>query len=172
MGRLNKIMLIGNAGNDAELRYTPNGDGVASFSLAVGNRYTNREGQQIDETEWFRVTSWGRSAEFVSNYIKKGMQVYVEGRLSHSVYQDNAGETKISLEVNARDVQIVQDPQQQPSNPNQEQQANPPQQQANPPQQQANPPQQQANPPQQQANPVQQPSTEPSTEDDPDKLPW
>ena len=58
MGRLNKIMLIGNAGNDAELRYTPNGDGVASFSLAVGNRYTNREGQQIDETEWFRVTSW------------------------------------------------------------------------------------------------------------------
>ena len=165
MGRLNKIMLIGNAGNDAELRYTPNGDGVASFSLAVGNRYTNREGQQIDETEWFRVTSWGRSAEFVSNYIKKGMQVYVEGRLSHSVYQDNAGETKISLEVNARDVQIVQDPQQQPSNPNQEQQANPPQQQANPPQQQANPPQQQA-------NPVQQPSTEPSTEDDPDKLPW
>tara|TARA_B000000460_G_scaffold95551_1_gene66808 strand:+ start:8393 stop:8893 length:501 start_codon:yes stop_codon:yes gene_type:complete len=166
MGRLNKIMLIGNAGNDAELRYTPNGDGVASFSLAVGNRYTNREGQQIDETEWFRVTSWGRSAEFVSNYIKKGMQVYVEGRLSHSVYQDNAGETKISLEVNARDVQIVQDPQQQQANPNQEQQANPPQQQANPPQQQANPSQQQ------QPNPVQQPSTEPSTEDDPDKLPW
>ena len=158
MGRLNKIMLIGNAGNDAELRYTPNGDGVASFSLAVGNRYTNREGQQIDETEWFRVTSWGRSAEFVSNYIKKGMQVYVEGRLSHSVYQDNAGETKISLEVNARDVQIVQDPQQQQTNPNQEQQSNPPQQQSNPPQQQP--------------NPVQQPSTEPSTEDDPDKLPW
>ena len=139
MGRLNKIMLIGNAGNDAELRYTPNGDGVASFSLAVGNRYTNREGQQIDETEWFRVTSWGRSAEFVSNYIKKGMQVYVEGRLSHSIYQDNAGETKISLEVNARDVQIVQDPQQQPSNPNQEQQANPNQAQANPNQAQANP---------------------------------
>jgi len=166
MGRLNKIMLIGNAGNDAELRYTPNGDGVASFSLAVGNRYTNREGQQIDETEWFRVTSWGRSAEFVSNYIKKGMQVYVEGRLSHSVYQDNAGETKISLEVNARDVQIVQDPQQQQTNPNQEQQSNPPQQQSNPPQQQSNPSQQQ------QPNPVQQPSTEPSTEDDPDKLPW
>ena len=166
MGRLNKIMLIGNAGNDAELRYTPNGDGVASFSLAVGNRYTNREGQQIDETEWFRVSSWGRSAEFVSNYIKKGMQVYVEGRLSHSVYQDNAGETKISLEVNARDVQIVQDPQQQQTNPNQEQQSNPPQQQSNPPQQQSNPSQQQ------QPNPVQQPSTEPSTEDDPDKLPW
>ena len=160
MGRLNKIMLIGNAGNDAELRYTPNGDGVASFSLAVGNRYTNREGQQIDETEWFRVTSWGRSAEFVSNYIKKGMQVYVEGRLSHSIYQDNAGETKISLEVNARDVQIVQDPQQQPSNPNQEQQANPNQAQANPNQAQANPNQAQANP-----EPV-------NTDENEEQLPW
>ena len=163
MGRLNKIMLIGNAGNDAELRYTPNGDGVASFSLAVGNRYTNREGQQIDETEWFRITSWGRNAEFVSNYIKKGMQVYVEGRLSHSVYQDNAGETKISLEVNARDVQIVQDPQQQQSNPMQQQQSNPMQQQ------QSNPSQEQ------QSNPSQEVSsnTEPiNTDEDEEKLPW
>ena len=163
MGRLNKIMLIGNAGNDAELRYTPNGDGVASFSLAVGNRYTNREGQQIDETEWFRITSWGRNAEFVSNYIKKGMQVYVEGRLSHSVYQDNAGETKISLEVNARDVQIVQDPQQQQSNPMQQQQSNPMQEQ------QSNPSQEQ------QSNPSQEVSsnTEPiNTDEDEEKLPW
>ncbi len=171
MGRLNKIMLIGNAGNDAELRYTPNGDGVASFSLAVGNRYTNREGQQIDETEWFRITSWGRNAEFVSNYIKKGMQVYVEGRLSHSVYQDNAGETKISLDVNARDVQIVQDPQQQQSNPMQQQQSNPMQQQQSNPSQE-----QQSNPSQeQQSNPSQEVSsnTEPiNTDEDEEKLPW
>ena len=160
MGRLNKIMLIGNAGNDAELRYTPNGDGVASFSLAVGNRYTNREGQQIDETEWFRITSWGRSAEFVSNYIKKGMQVYVEGRLSHSVYQDNAGETKISLEVNARDVQIVQDPPPQQPNPGQQQPNSDQQQQHNPDQQQPNPDQQQPNP-----GPV-------NTVEDEEQLPW
>ena len=171
MGRLNKIMLIGNAGNDAELRYTPNGDGVASFSLAVGNRYTNREGQQIDETEWFRITSWGRNAEFVSNYIKKGMQVYVEGRLSHSVYQDNAGETKISLDVNARDVQIVQDPQQQQSNPMQPQQSNPNQeQQSNPSQeQQSNPSQEQ------QSNPSQEVSSNTetiNTDEDEEKLPW
>ena len=75
MGRLNKIMLIGNAGNDAELRYTPNGDSVASFSLAVSRRYTNREGQQIDETEWFKINAWGSRAEFVGKYIKKGMNV-------------------------------------------------------------------------------------------------
>jgi len=170
MGRLNKIMLIGNAGNDAELRYTPNGDGVASFSLAVGNRYTNREGQQIDETEWFRITSWGRSAEFVSNYIKKGMQVYVEGRLSHSVYQDNAGETKISLEVNARDVQIVQDPPTQQPNPGQQQQPDPGQQQQPDPgqQQQPDPDQQQPNPDQQQ-----QPNPGPvNTVEDEEQLPW
>ena len=169
MGRLNKIMLIGNAGNDAELRYTPNGDGVASFSLAVGNRYTNREGQQIDETEWFRITSWGRSAEFVSNYIKKGMQVYVEGRLSHSVYQDNAGETKISLEVNARDVQIVQDPPPQQPNPAQQQQPNPDQQQQPDPDQQ-----QQPDPDQQQPDPdQQQPKPGPvNTVEDEEQLPW
>ena len=113
MGTLNKIMLIGNAGQDAEMRYTTNGDSVASFTMAVNNNFTNREGQQIDETEWFRINVWGRRAEFVSSYIKKGMQVYAEGRLKSNLYQDNAGETKVSLDVNAFDVQIVQDPQQQ-----------------------------------------------------------
>ena len=77
MGRLNKIILIGHVGQDAEVRYTPNGDSVASFSLAVSNRYTNREGQQIDDTEWFRINAWGSRAEFVGNYIKKGMNIYL-----------------------------------------------------------------------------------------------
>jgi len=160
MGRLNKIILIGHAGQDAEVRYTPNGDSVASFSLAVSNRYTNREGQQIDDTEWFRINAWGSRAEFVGNYIKKGMNIYAEGRLKSNLYQDNAGETKVSLDVNAFEIQIVQDPDpERQNNPMQQPQSNPPQQQSNPSQQQ-------------QPNPVQQPSTEPSTEDDPDKLPW
>ncbi|MAW67093.1 MAG: hypothetical protein CL708_04590 [Chloroflexi bacterium] len=115
MGRLNKIMLIGNAGNDAELRYTPSGDSVASFSMAVNENYTNREGQQIDQTQWFRISVWGRRSEFVGNNIKKGMQVYAEGRIKSNLYQDNSGETKVSLEVNAYDIQIVQDPQSQQS---------------------------------------------------------
>ena len=107
MGRLNKIILIGHVGQDAEVRYTPNGDSVASFSLAVSNRYTNREGQQIDDTEWFRINAWGSRAEFVGNYIKKGMNIYAEGRLKSNLYQDNAGETKVSLDVNAFEIQIV-----------------------------------------------------------------
>ena len=134
MGRLNKIILIGHAGQDAEVRYTPNGDSVASFSLAVSNRYTNREGQQIDDTEWFRINAWGSRAEFVGNYIKKGMNIYAEGRLKSNLYQDNAGETKVSLDVNAFEIQIVQDPDpERQNNPMQQPQSNPSQQpQSNP----------------------------------------
>ena len=153
MGRLNKIILIGHVGQDAELRYTPNGDSVASFSLAVSNRYTNRDGQQIDDTEWFRINAWGSRAEFVGNYIKKGMNIYAEGRLKSNLYQDNAGETKVSLDVNAFEIQIVQDPD---------------------PERQNNPmPQPQSNPmPQPQNNPQpQSPESEPSNSDD-ESLPW
>ncbi len=153
MGRLNKISLIGNAGNDAEMRFTPSGDGVASFSMAVGNKYTNREGMEVDDTQWFRISMWGRRAEFVGNYIKKGMQVFVEGKLSSEIYQDQAGETKVALNVRAYDVQIFQDPAAQP-NPMQ--------------------PPPQSNPVQEpQPNPAQeQPSVDSGTEEDPDKLPW
>ena len=152
MGRLNKIILIGHAGQDAEVRYTPNGDSVASFSLAVSNRYTNREGQQIDDTEWFRINAWGSRAEFVGNYIKKGMNIYAEGRLKSNLYQDNAGETKVSLDVNAFEIQIVQDPD---------------------PERQNNPmPQPQNNPtPQPQNNPTPQPPQGESSNSD-DELPW
>ena len=153
MGRLNKIMLIGHAGQDAELRYTPNGDSVASFSLAVSRRYTNREGQQIDETEWFRINAWGSRAEFVGNYIKKGMNVYAEGRLKSNLYQDNAGETKVSLDVNAFEIQIVQDPD--------------PERQNNPMQQPQNNPMQQP-----QNNPSQQPTESESSNSDDESLPW
>jgi len=168
MGRLNKIMLIGNAGNDAELRYTPNGDSVASFSLAVSRRYTNREGQQIDETEWFKINAWGSRAEFVGKYIKKGMNVYAEGRLKSNLYQDNAGETKVSLDVNAFEIQIVQDPDpERQNNPMQQPQSNPIQQ----PQQQTTPA-----PEQQQTTPApEQQQTTPApvnTDEDEEVLPW
>ena len=163
MGRLNKIILIGHAGQDAEVRYTPNGDSVASFSLAVSNRYTNREGQQIDDTEWFRINAWGSRAEFVGNYIKKGMNIYAEGRLKSNLYQDNAGETKVSLDVNAFEIQIVQDPDpERQNNPMQQPQNNPVQQQP-----QNNPVQQQP-----QNNPSQQSSESESSNSDDESLPW
>ena len=170
MGRLNKIILIGHVGQDAEVRYTPNGDSVASFSLAVSNRYTNREGQQIDDTEWFRINAWGSRAEFVGNYIKKGMNIYAEGRLKSNLYQDNAGETKVSLDVNAFEIQIVQDPDpERQNNPMVQPQPNP----AQPPQSNpAQPPQ--SNPAQPlQSNPAQeQPSTDSGTQEDDGILPW
>ena len=158
MGRLNKIILIGHVGQDAEVRYTPNGDSVASFSLAVSNRYTNREGQQIDDTEWFRINAWGSRAEFVGNYIKKGMNIYAEGRLKSNLYQDNAGETKVSLDVNAFEIQIVQYPY-------------PERQNNSTPQPQNNPtPQPQNNPTPQPQNNPQPPQGESSNSDD--ELPW
>ena len=156
MGRLNKIILIGHVGQDAEVRYTPNGDSVASFSLAVSNRYTNREGQQIDDTEWFRINAWGSRAEFVGNYIKKGMNIYAEGRLKSNLYQDNAGETKVSLDVNAFEIQIVQDPD--------------PERQNNPTPQPQPQPQPQNNPTPQPQNNPQPPQGESSNSDD--ELPW
>tara|TARA_B100000073_G_scaffold94690_1_gene75170 strand:+ start:18780 stop:19304 length:525 start_codon:yes stop_codon:yes gene_type:complete len=174
MGRLNKIMLIGNAGNDAELRYTPSGDSVASFNLAVNENYTNREGQQVDQTQWFRISVWGRRSEFVGNYIKKGMQVYAEGRIKSNLYTDNSGETKVSLEVNAYDVQIVQDPQQNSNNPmpstTQPTNMNPQNQASNltPP---TNADGASSSNEAQQNNPISEPTNEQSSNED-DSLPW
>ena len=116
MGRLNKVMLIGNVGNTPEMRYTPSGQQLATINLAVGNKYTNREGVEVDDTQWFNVTVWAQRADFVVNYVKKGMQLYVEGRISGRAYQTESGETRASLDVNAFEVQIFNDPQSQQSN--------------------------------------------------------
>ena len=75
----NKITIIGNLGTDPEMRYTPSGSAVTSFSVATNRRYT-RNGEQVDETEWFRVNAWGRLAETTNQYLEKGSLVYVEGR--------------------------------------------------------------------------------------------
>ena len=80
MASLNKVMIIGNAGKDAELRYMASGTPQAQFSVAVNNR-TKKDGEWVDETEWFNVVLWGEMAERVSQYITKGKSVYVEGRL-------------------------------------------------------------------------------------------
>ena len=76
---MNKILVIGNLGSDPEMRYTPGGDAVTSFSVATNRRYTNRDGQTVDETEWFRVSAWRRLAETTNQYLTKGSKVYVEG---------------------------------------------------------------------------------------------
>ena len=117
MGRLNKVMLIGNVGNTPEMRYTPSGQQLTSISLAVGRKYTNNEGTEVDGTQWFNVTVWAQRADFVVNYVKKGMQLYVEGRISGRAYQTESGENRASLDVNAFEVQIFNDPQSNQSAP-------------------------------------------------------
>ena len=97
---LNLILLIGNAGRDAELRYTANGRAVAGFSMAVNRRYqVNNEWQE--ETEWFNVSAWGQQAENVAQRIRRGARVFVEGRLSTREFTTQAGVTRTSLDVNA-----------------------------------------------------------------------
>ena len=76
------IIIVGNAGQDAELRYTPSGAAVASFSIATNRQYTSSNGEKVKETVWFRISAWGKQAEICNQYVKKGMKVLVEGRLT------------------------------------------------------------------------------------------
>ena len=97
---LNLILLIGNSGRDAELRYTANGRAVASFSMAVNRNY-QVDGEWRSDTEWFNISSWGQQAENVANNVRRGARVFVEGRLSTREYTTQAGLSRTSLDVNA-----------------------------------------------------------------------
>ena len=108
---LNKMLLIGNVGRDPEMRYTPNGNAVTSFSLAVNWRYTPRDGEPREETEWFRIVTWNRLAETCNNYVTKGRKVYVEGRLKSNRWVGQDGETRFSNEVIADTVTFLSSPQ-------------------------------------------------------------
>ncbi len=107
---LNQILLIGRAGNDPEMRYTPSGTPVTSFSLAVNNSKRDSNGEWTEETEWFRVTAWERIAESVNQYLAKGRRVFVDGRLSTRQYTSNSGEARTSLEVRAFKVMFLDSP--------------------------------------------------------------
>lgn len=104
---LNKIMLIGHLGRDAELRYTPSNRALASFSLAASRNWTTPEGEKRSQTDWFKVVAWGSLAEFCSQHLKKGQQVYVEGRLQTRRWQDEQGNPRSAVEVVAREVVLL-----------------------------------------------------------------
>ena len=104
---MNKIIVIGNLGRDPEMRYTPNGQSVTSFSVASSRRYTTAGGEQREETEWFNVNAWGRLAETCNQYLTKGQQVYVEGRLSSRTYQARDGDTRVSLDIYLTEMQML-----------------------------------------------------------------
>ncbi len=104
----NKIILVGNLGRDPELRYTPDGTPVCTFSLATNERRRDRTtGENNDVTTWFRVTLWRRQAEVASQYLTRGKPVYIEGRLRVEEYTDRDGKTRHSLEVTATDMQFI-----------------------------------------------------------------
>lgn len=107
MASLNQISLIGNAGKDCELKYSPSGTAVGSFSLAVNDRKRTKDGQYEDHTEWFGVTLFGKTAESVSQYITKGKPIYVQGKLQSREWDDREGGKHFSLEVIANDVVLL-----------------------------------------------------------------
>lgn len=105
---VNKVILIGNLGNDPEVRYTASGAAVANVSLATSEQWKDREsGEQQERTEWHRVVFFGRIAEVVGEYLRKGSQIYVEGRLQTRKWQDKDGNDKYSTEIVANDMQML-----------------------------------------------------------------
>src|SRR5437762_12963738 len=103
----NKIILVGNLGKDPELRYTPQGDAVCSFSVATNERKKDKSGEFQDVTTWFKVTLWRRLAENASKYLAKGSPVYIEGRLQVEEWTDRDNNNRYSLAVQATDMHFI-----------------------------------------------------------------
>ena len=108
------LIIVGNVGKDPEMRYTPAGQAVTSFPVASNRNYTSGNGETIKETIWFRITSWGKQAEVCNQYVKKGMKVLVEGRLTPDkntggphVFEKKDGTASASFEVNASTVKFL-----------------------------------------------------------------
>jgi single-strand DNA-binding protein len=108
------IIIVGNVGRDPEMRYTPSGQAVTSFSVATNRQYTNNSGEAVKETIWFRVSAWGKTGEVCNQYLKKGSKVLVEGRLTADpatggprVWTAQDGSTRASFEVSAQTVRFL-----------------------------------------------------------------
>ncbi|MEO8260083.1 MAG: single-stranded DNA-binding protein [Acidobacteriota bacterium] len=99
MGSVNKVILVGNLGRDAELRYTPGGAAVSKFSIATTEVWNDKGGQKQERTEWHNIDLWGKQAETLSEYLVKGKQIYVEGRLQTDEYTDKEGVKRKSTRV-------------------------------------------------------------------------
>jgi len=107
MAGVNKVIIVGNVGRDPEVRYTQSGKAVASFSVATSERFQDKEGQPQERTEWHRVVAWGRLAEICGEYLRKGKQIYVEGRLQTRDWEDKDGHKRYTTEVIANVMQML-----------------------------------------------------------------
>ena len=101
MGSVNKVILVGNLGRDAELRYTPGGSAVATLNMATTEVWNDKQGQKQEKTEWHRVILWGKQAESLQEYLTKGKQIYVEGRLQTRQWDDKDGNKRYTTEIKA-----------------------------------------------------------------------
>jgi single-strand DNA-binding protein len=104
---LNKVMIIGNLGRDPEMRYTPSGRPVTTFSVATSRTWNTSEGEKHVETEWFNVVAWSNLAEICKQYLSKGQQVYIEGRLQTRHWDDQEGNKHTSVEIVANEMIIL-----------------------------------------------------------------
>jgi single-strand DNA-binding protein len=107
MGSVNKVILVGNLGRDAEVRYTPGGAAVARFSIATTEVWNDKSGQRQERTEWHNIDLWGKQAESLSEYLVKGKQVYIEGRLQTDEYTDKEGQKRKSTKVRCERVVLL-----------------------------------------------------------------
>jgi single-strand DNA-binding protein len=104
---LNKVMIIGNLGRDPEMRYTPSGKPVTTFSVATSRTWSTSDGEKREETEWFNVVAWSSLAEICKQYLTKGQQVYIEGRLQTRHWDDQEGNKHTSVEIVANEMIIL-----------------------------------------------------------------
>lgn len=107
MAGVNKVILLGNLGKDPEVRHLENGRAVANFSLATSETYKNKQGERVTNTEWHNVVLWSPFAEIAEKYLKKGNQVYIEGKLTSRSYEDKEGVTKYITEVVGRELTML-----------------------------------------------------------------
>lgn len=107
MAGINKVILVGNLGADPEIRYTPSGMAVANFRLATSETRPNKEGQKETKTEWHRIVTFGKLAEICGEYLSKGKQVYIEGRIQTRSWDDKDGNKKYITEIVANTMQML-----------------------------------------------------------------
>lgn len=106
MAGINKVILIGNLGQDPQIKFLDGGNAVANFSIATSESWTDKQGEKKDRTEWHRIVAWGKLAELCGEYLKKGRQVYVEGKLQTRKYEKD-GVERYTTEVVATDVKFL-----------------------------------------------------------------
>jgi single-strand DNA-binding protein len=107
MAGVNKVILVGNLGADPEIRYTPSGTAVANLRLATSEARTNKEGQKETKTEWHRIVTFGRLAEICGEYLSKGKQIYIEGRIQTRQWDDRDGNKRYTTEIVANSMQML-----------------------------------------------------------------